>query len=86
VMSKAEEGFSRKAEMFDTTIGWRFVNSRLSKLYHPYSMGETAENVAEKWNITRDQQDTFALASQTKYAQAHAHGRFKEELIAVSIA
>ncbi len=86
VMSKAEEGFSRKAEIFDTTIGWRFVNSRLSKLYHPFSMGETAENVAEKWNITRDQQDAFALASQTKYAQAHAHGRFKEELIAVSIA
>lgn len=85
VMSKAEEGFSRKAEIFDTTIGWRFVNSRLSKLYHPYSMGETAENVAEKWKITREQQDIFALASQTKYAQAHANGRFKEELITVSV-
>lgn len=85
VMSKAEEGFSRKAEIFDTTIGWRFLNSRLSKLYHPYSMGETAENVAEKWKITREQQDVFALASQTKYAQAHANGRFKEELITVSV-
>jgi len=85
VMSKAEEGFSRKAEIFDTTIGWRFVNSRLSKLYHPYSMGETAENVAEKWNISREQQDVFALASQTKYANAHASGRFKEELISISI-
>lgn len=85
VMSKAEEGFSRKAEIFDTTIGWRFVNSRLSKLYHPYSMGETAENVAEKWKITREQQDVFALASQNKYAQAHANGRFKEELITVSV-
>lgn len=85
VMSKAEEGFSRKAEIFDTTIGWRFVNSRLSKLYHPYSMGETAENVAEKWKITREQQDVFALASQTKYASAHANGRFKEELITVSV-
>ncbi len=85
VMSKAEEGFSRKAEIFDTTIGWRFVNSRLSKLYHPYSMGETAENVAEKWKITREQQDVFALASQTKYAQANANGRFKEELITVSV-
>ncbi len=85
VMSKAEEGFSRKAEIFDTTIGWRFVNSHLSKLYHPYSMGETAENVAEKWKITREQQDVFALASQTKYAQAHANGRFKEELITVSV-
>ncbi|MBI3219685.1 MAG: acetyl-CoA C-acyltransferase [Bacteroidetes bacterium] len=84
VMSKAEEGFSRKAEIFDTTIGWRFVNSRLSKLYHPYSMGETAENVAEKWKISREQQDVFALASQTKYANAHASGRFKEELISIS--
>ncbi len=85
VMSKAEEGFSRKAEIFDTTIGWRFVNSRLSKLYHPYSMGETAENVADKWNISREQQDVFALASQTKYVIAHASGRFKEELISISI-
>ncbi|NOS91804.1 MAG: acetyl-CoA C-acyltransferase [Cyclobacteriaceae bacterium] len=85
VMSKAEEGFSRKAEIFDTTIGWRFVNLRLSKLYHPFSMGETAENVAEKWKISREQQDVFALASQTKYANAHASGRFKEELISISI-
>ena len=54
VMPKSEEPFSRKAEVYDTTIGWRFINSNLSKLYHPYSMGETAENVADKWKITRE--------------------------------
>jgi len=85
VMPKAEEGFSRKAEMFDTTIGWRFVNSKLSKLYHPYSMGETAENVAEKWKITREAQDEFALASQQKYSTAHQAGKFNDELITVKI-
>ena len=85
VMPKAEEGFSRKAEMFDTTIGWRFVNSKLSKLYHPYSMGETAENVAEKWKITREGQDEFALASQKKYSNAHQAGKFNDELITVKI-
>jgi acetyl-CoA acetyltransferase len=67
VMAKANEAFSRKAEIFDTTIGWRFINSKLSALYHPYSMGETAENVAEKWKITREEQDQFGLASQQKY-------------------
>ena len=85
VMSKADEPFSRKAEVYDTTIGWRFVNSRLSKLYHPYSMGETAENVAEKWKITRAEQDAFANLSQTKYQQAFQAGKFKEELIAVQV-
>jgi 3-oxoadipyl-CoA thiolase len=85
VMSKAEEGFSRKAELVDTTIGWRFVNSKLSKLYHPYSMGETAENVAEKWKITREQQDIFALASQQKYFKASQEGKFKDEIVPVSI-
>jgi 3-oxoadipyl-CoA thiolase len=85
VMPKAEEGFSRKAEIYDTTLGWRFVNSKLSKLYHPYSMGETAENVADKWKISREAQDQFALNSQQKYAQAHQANRFKEELVAISI-
>lgn len=85
VMAKAEEAFSRKTEIYDTTIGWRFINSRLSKLYHPYSMGETAENVAEKWKISRQQQDEFAYRSQMKYQQAHEAGRFKEELAAVQV-
>ncbi|MBS1554469.1 MAG: acetyl-CoA C-acyltransferase [Bacteroidetes bacterium] len=85
VMPKAEEGFSRKVEIYDTTLGWRFVNSKLSKLYHPYSMGETAENVAEKWKISREAQDGFALASQQKYAQANQANKFKEELVAIQI-
>jgi acetyl-CoA C-acetyltransferase len=86
VMGKSEEAFSRKPEIFDTTIGWRFVNSKLSKLYHPYSMGETAENVAEKWKITREQQDAFALASQQKYAAAAQAKKFDQELVSISIA
>lgn len=85
VMAKAEEPFSRKAELYDTTLGWRFVNPRLSKLYHPYSMGETAENVAEKWKINREEQDQFALASQQKYASAHQGNKFAEELVSISI-
>ena len=85
VMPKADEAFSRKAEIYDTTMGWRFINSRLSKLYHPYSMGETAENVAEKWNISREKQDAFALQSQERYQKAFEHGKFKSELIPVSV-
>ncbi|MCX8492561.1 MAG: acetyl-CoA C-acyltransferase [Cyclobacteriaceae bacterium] len=85
VMGKSDEAFSRKSQIFDTTIGWRFVNSTLSKLYHPYSMGETAENVAEKWKITREQQDAFALASQQKYAAAAQAKKFDNELVSISI-
>lgn len=86
VMPKAEDSFSRKAEIFDTTMGWRFVNSALSKLYYPYSMGETAENVAEKWKISREAQDQFALQSQQRYQQAFEAGKFKDELISVPVA
>jgi acetyl-CoA C-acetyltransferase len=86
VMAKSEEAFSRKPEIFDTTIGWRFVNSKLSKLYHPYAMGETAENVADKWKITREKQDVFALASQQKYAAAARARKFDNELVSISIA
>lgn len=85
VMAKAEEPFSRKAEIFDTTIGWRFINAKLSKLYYPYSMGETAENVAEKWKIGRQAQDAFGLASQQKYFAAHKANRFREELVSVLV-
>ncbi|MBS1949541.1 MAG: acetyl-CoA acetyltransferase [Cytophagales bacterium] len=85
VMSKSEEGFSRKAEIFDTTIGWRFTNSKLAKMHHPFSMGETAENVAAKWKISREEQDQFALASQQKYFKAQAENKFNEELIAVPV-
>ena len=85
VMGKADEAFARKAEVYDTTLGWRFINSRLSKLYYPYSMGETAENVAEKWKISRQAQDEFAVQSQLKYQKAHEAGKFKEELVAVPV-
>lgn len=85
VMAKADEPFARKQEMFDTTMGWRFINSKLSKLYYPYSMGETAENVAAKWKITRDEQDAFAYQSQTRYQQAYTQGKFKEEIVAVPV-
>lgn len=85
VMAKSEEAFGRKAEIFDTTIGWRFVNSKLSKLYHPYSMGETAENVAEQYRITRQQQDEFGMNSQQKYFRAQREGKFNEEIVAIQV-
>jgi acetyl-CoA acetyltransferase family protein len=85
VMAKAGAAFSRHAEMFDTTMGWRFVNSALSKLYHPYSMGETAENVAEKWKISREAQDDFALQSQVKYQKADEGGKFRQEIVPVFV-
>jgi len=85
VMGKSDSAFSRKAEIFDTTIGWRFINPALSKLHHPYSMGETAENVAKQWKISRHDQDEFAYNSQLKYEQAHAENKFADELIPVEI-
>jgi 3-oxoadipyl-CoA thiolase len=85
VMPKSEEGFSRRAEIYDTTLGWRFLNSRLSKLYHPYSMGETAENVAGKWKVSREAQDQFAFESQQRYQQAYEEGKFSSELVGVDI-
>jgi 3-oxoadipyl-CoA thiolase len=85
VMGKADGPFSRKAEIFDTTMGWRFINPKLSELYHPYNMGETAENVAERWNIGREEQDKFAFDTQEKYAAANAAGKFKEEIAPITI-
>ncbi|HWA36208.1 MAG TPA: acetyl-CoA C-acyltransferase, partial [Cyclobacteriaceae bacterium] len=85
VYGKSEEPFSRKAEVFDTTLGWRFINPALSKLYYPFSMGETAENVAEKWKISRQQQDEFGLLSQTKYFKAEKEGKFNSERVAVKV-
>lgn len=85
VMAKADSAFSRTSEIHDTTIGWRFTNPNLSKLYHPFSMGETAENVAEKWNISRERQDAFALSSQEKWLKAQQRGAFKNEIIPVEI-
>ena len=85
VMGKSDSAFSRKAEIFDTTIGWRFINPALSKMYHPFSMGETAENVARQWHISREDQDLFAYNSQLKYEQAHQANKFSDELIPVEI-
>jgi acetyl-CoA C-acetyltransferase len=85
VMAKSEQAFGRAPEIFDTTLGWRFVNSKLSALYHPYSMGETAENVAKQWNISREDQDAFALASQQKYFAAKAAGKWESEIVPVMV-
>lgn len=85
VTGKSETAFGRSSEMFDTTMGWRFINKKLSTLYHPYTMGETAENVAKQWNITRDEQDQFAYNSQEKYAAAAASGKFNDEMVPYTV-
>lgn len=85
VMPKATSAFDRTAQVFDTTMGWRFINKKLSEMYFPYSMGETAENVARQWNISRHAQDEFAMTSQQKYAIAHQAEKFKDEIIPVQI-
>lgn len=85
VTAKSDGAWSRKVETYDTTIGWRFTNKKLAELYHPYSMGETAENVARQWNISRADQDMFAMQSQEKYAAALAAGKWVDELIPVEI-
>ncbi|HRF19179.1 MAG TPA: acetyl-CoA C-acyltransferase [Chitinophagaceae bacterium] len=85
VLAKNSEAFSRSAEIFDTTMGWRFINKELAVMYHPFTMGETAENVAKQWNISRVEQDEFALASQQRYASAKAAGKWNEELISVTV-
>ncbi|MEE3624729.1 3-oxoadipyl-CoA thiolase [Nitrospirillum sp. BR 11752] len=85
VMGKAEDAFSRKAEIFDTTIGWRFVNKAMKAAYGVDSMPETGENVAEDFGIARADQDAFAIASQQKAAAAQARGRFEREIVPVTI-
>jgi len=85
VMPKATTAFSRDNQVFDTTLGWRFVNKKLSELYYPYSMGETAENVARQWNISRNAQDEFALESQQKYARALAANKWSDEIIPLQV-
>ena len=86
VMAKPGTAWQRgDATLHDTTIGWRFTNPALAEMYYPYSMGETAENVAEQLGITREQQDAFALESQQRYAAAAAAGRFDDELVPVTL-
>lgn len=86
VMAKPSEAWPRGDQtLYDTTIGWRFTNPRLAEMYHPYSMGETAENVAEKWGISREDQDAFAAESQRRAGEAIASGKFKDEIAPVTI-
>jgi 3-oxoadipyl-CoA thiolase len=85
VMGKAQEAFQRSAEVFDTTIGWRFVNPLMKAQYGIDSMPETAENVAEDYQITREDQDRFALRSQARASAAQKNGRLAREITPVSI-
>lgn len=82
VIPKAQKPFDRNLEMADTTLGSRFMNPKFVELYENYSMGETGENVAERWQISRERQDAFALQSHRKYMAAWRGGKFQEELIA----
>ncbi len=86
VMGKADSAFSRSASIFDTTIGWRFVNKLMKAKYGVDSMPETAENVADQFKISREDQDLFAMASQEKTAAAQKSGFFDNEIVKVSIA
>jgi acetyl-CoA acetyltransferase family protein len=85
VLSKSTTPFQRTAEVFDTTLGWRFVNNKLADVHYPYSMGETAENVAKQWKVSREMQDEFALRSQEKYFAALEKGIWKDEIVAVEV-
>ncbi len=85
VMPKADSAFSRANAVYDTTIGWRFPNPKLKAAYGTHSMPETADNVADQFNISRDDQDAFALMSQARWAAAQAAGRFRDEIIPVRI-
>ncbi|HXU84345.1 MAG TPA: acetyl-CoA C-acyltransferase [Verrucomicrobiae bacterium] len=86
VMAKPGAAFDRgPRELEDTTLGWRFLNPRLAELHYPYSMGETAENVAERWTVNRERQDAFALASQQKAVAAIESGRFDGQIVPIAI-
>ena len=85
VMSKASSAFGRDQQMFDSSFGWRFINPKMKELYGVDAMGETAENLADRDKISREDQDTFALWSQQKAAAAQAKGRFAKEIVGVSI-
>ncbi|HEX8468330.1 MAG TPA: 3-oxoadipyl-CoA thiolase [Allosphingosinicella sp.] len=85
VMAKAQSAFDRNAEMYDTTIGWRFVNPKMKQAYGDDTMPSTAENVAQEWQVSREDQDAFAVRSQDKAATAQENGRFAAEIVPVSI-
>jgi 3-oxoadipyl-CoA thiolase len=86
VMAKPEVGYDRgDRTAYDTTLGWRFVNPKLAAMHYPYSMGETAENVAERWSVTRQRQDEFALRSQQRAVAAIEAGHFDDQLVPVEV-
>ena len=85
VMGKADAAWSRSAAIYDTTIGWRFPNPLMKKLYDTHSMPQTADNVAADFHVSRADQDAFALRSQQRWATANASGRFKDEIVPVTI-
>ncbi|HKV82934.1 MAG TPA: thiolase family protein [Ktedonobacterales bacterium] len=85
-LGKPETAFGRGAmTLQDTTLGWRFVNPRLAEMHHPYSMGETAENVAERYSVSREEQDAFALESNRRAVAAIEGGRFRDEIVPVEV-
>src|SRR3954465_4696333 len=86
VMSKGSKPFARDIELFDTSLGWRFINPKLRERYGVDSMGQTAENVAEQYGVSRADQDAFAMRSQQKAAKARAAGRFVPEIAPLEIA
>jgi len=85
VISKVSKAYGRDAQMQDSSFGWRFINPKMEELYGTDGMGQTAENLAEKFSISREDQDKFALWSQQKAAKAQSNGRFDEEIVAVPI-
>ena len=86
VSAKPSAAFPRGEQtMYDTTLGWRFTNPRLADAYYPYSMGETAENVVERCGVSREEQDAFALTSQQRWTDAHAAGRFTDEIVPIDV-
>jgi len=85
VIPKSKGAYSRDVEMVDSTIGWRLINKKLAAMYQPFNMGETAENIANQWGISRESQDLFALQSQQKYAAALAAGKWDDEIVPVPL-
>jgi 3-oxoadipyl-CoA thiolase len=86
VMAKSSDAWPRGEQtLYDTTIGWRFTNPKLAEMYFPYSMGETAENVADQWHVSREDQDAFSIVSQKRAGDAITSGRFKDEITPVTI-
>ena len=87
VMAKPESAWDRgPRELQDTTLGWRFINPKLAEMHYPYSMGETAENVAERWGVSRERQDAFALESHQRAVAAIEAGRFDDQIVPVEVA